>query len=420
MTEDLLARLLLLHLPKMGPVRSRWLLESSEPVEVVEQLRRGRLPVDVRPAPVGVNPQLVAEWIQRVRSLDPAELRERHGELGINLLAPDDHRWPLGDDPEPPLLLFYMGDLDLLRVPLAMGVVGTRRCTSVGRTVAFGIGRDLAAAGVAIVSGLALGVDGAAHRGTLEARGAAIGVVGSGLDVIYPGGNRQLWGDVSTDGLLVSEAPAGARPQRWRFPARNRLIAGLSDGLIIVESHSRGGALLTVDETVDRGKPVFAVPGSVLSAASDGTNGLLVEGATPVRNAVDVLAHLGLIVEERREPRDAMAATPQDAAPEASTERDTSGAREAEGPASANAAGEALAGQGPDGSADGAPAPSVRSEVLTELEELILAEAATGPVHIDALVHSTDASVLDVTAAVQRLEALSRVLLDGSTVSLIL
>ena len=160
------------------------------------------------------------------------------------------------------------------------------------------MGFDLARAGVRVLSGLALGIDAAAHKGALDAGGAVVGVVGTGLDVVYPKRNRSLWAEVASLGLLVSEYPAGTQPERWRFPARNRLIAALSSGVVIVESHQRGGSLLTADEAVDRGKAVFSVPGSVVSPAADGTNGLIVDGASPVRHADDVLDALGLELQQ--------------------------------------------------------------------------------------------------------------------------
>jgi DNA processing protein len=155
---------------------------------------------------------------------------------------------------------------------------------------------DLAAAGVHIVSGLALGIDGAAHRGALHAGGAApIGVVGSGLDVVYPRANADLWEGVAAAGVVLGEAPLGAPPEPWRFPARNRIIAALADLVVVVESHPSGGSLLTVLEAAARDVEVMAVPGSVRSPASAGTNALLADGRPPVRDADDVLVALGLM-----------------------------------------------------------------------------------------------------------------------------
>lgn len=376
---EVMARLCLMSLIGLGPTRARWLTGGGPAAPAVAALRSGRLPDDLERAPAGVRRDTVDQWADALRALNPEELLERHHGLGIEILAPGDPRWPFGEDPEPPMLLFYRGDLDLLQMPNALAIVGTRRCTSVGRTVAYEMGAEVAAAGVAIVSGLALGIDGAAHRGALDRAGAVIGVVGSGLDVVYPGANRSLWNEVGDRGLLVSEASAGARPERWRFPARNRLIAGLSSALLVVESHGRGGALLTVDEAVDRGLPVLAVPGSVLSPASDGTNELLVEGAIPVRNSADVLGNLGFGV----------------------------GAGLEDG--GDDEAGDEEVGALFDHDADGG---------LNQLASAILFEITTGPVHIDQLIEATGSSASEMLAEVQSLVSSGRVLLDGSTVCL--
>ncbi len=189
-----------------------------------------------------------------------------------------------------------VGDPNLLARP-AVAVVGTRSCTRYGHDVARTLGRDLAEAGVAVVSGLALGVDAAAHQGVLDAASGAAGpvaVVGSGLDVVYPRGNRVLWERVGELGLLLSEAPLGARPEAWRFPARNRLIAALVRLVVVVESGERGGSMHTVDEAAARSVEVGAVPGPITSPASRGTNRLLADGAVPVLGACEVLELLGL------------------------------------------------------------------------------------------------------------------------------
>ena len=174
-------------------------------------------------------------------------------------------------------------------------MVGTRRATGYGRDVARGLGRDLAGAGVAVVSGLATGIDGASHEGALAARGGPpVAVVGSGLDVAYPRHHRALWRRVAEGGLVLSEAPLGARPEPWRFPARNRVIAALSQVLVVVESHAAGGSFHTVRAAAERGVPVMAVPGPVRRPASAGTNRLLGEGCAPACEAADVLVALSL------------------------------------------------------------------------------------------------------------------------------
>jgi DNA processing protein len=173
--------------------------------------------------------------------------------------------------------------------------VGTRRCTWAGRSLAAELGAGLAAAGVCVVSGLAVGIDAAAHRGALVAAAAPpVAVVGTGLDVVYPRRNADLWESVAGAGAVLAEYPLGTRPERWRFPARNRLVAALADVLVVVESHARGGSMHTVTAALDRDVPVMAVPGPVRAAASAGTNALLVAGAAPVRDAGDVLVALGL------------------------------------------------------------------------------------------------------------------------------
>jgi DNA processing protein len=152
-----------------------------------------------------------------------------------------------------------------------------------------------------VVSGLAAGIDGAAHSGALAAAAAPpVGVVGSGLDVVYPKRHAALWTSVGKSGVLLSEAPLGARPEPWRFPARNRIIAALSDVIVVVESHARGGSRYTVDEAIARGRTVMAVPGSVRSSAATFTNELLAECCPPARDATDVLVALGLAVPGER------------------------------------------------------------------------------------------------------------------------
>ncbi|MBA3654899.1 MAG: DNA-protecting protein DprA [Actinobacteria bacterium] len=222
--------------------------------------------------------------------------------MTIHSVTLDDPDYPslLINDHQAPAKLYYRGSLTALEGP-RVAIIGTRRCTHYGRQVATQLGLELAEAGVAVVSGLALGIDGAAHTGALSVGGApVIGVVGSGLDVVYPLRHRGLWHDVATQGLLVSEAPLGAAPEPWRFPARNRIIAALADAVVVVESHMAGGSNHTVAAAIDRSVPVLAVPGPITSSASAGSNRLLVEGCAPVTEVDDVLMAIGL---EARGPR---------------------------------------------------------------------------------------------------------------------
>jgi DNA processing protein len=233
-------------------------------------------------------------------SIDPSQALAAHDDLGIATLVPSHPRYPasLRSDPEAPHVLFAQGDLDAL-ADVRVAIVGTRRCTGAGAGFARELGRELTDAGVSVVSGLALGIDGAAHRGVLEAGGRPVGVVGSGLDVIYPAKHRDLWGRVRDAGLLLTEAPLGSRPDAWRFPARNRIIAALSHLVVVVESHAAGGSMLTVKEAADRDIPVMAVPGSVRNPSSEGTNRLIADGCAPVLDTTDVLVALGLTAAAR-------------------------------------------------------------------------------------------------------------------------
>lgn len=292
--DDLWALLVLLSLRGMGPNRLRLLTSSVSPAEALAAIRRRRLPPMIGDETARLSAQVQSTWFDDIESKVAHADLDAHRVDGNFLLAPGTPAWPFADDPDPPALVFARGDLGLLADSPNVGIVGTRRCTSIGREVASTLGAELGQAGIGVVSGLALGVDAAAHRGSLAAGGPVIGVVACGLDVVYPASNRDLWDQVAGDGLLLSEVPLGQRPTRWRFPARNRLIAALSDLVVVVESHERGGALSTVDEAAERGIPVGAVPGSVLSPASAGTNALLYDGATLIRDAGDVVAALGL------------------------------------------------------------------------------------------------------------------------------
>ncbi len=172
--------------------------------------------------------------------------------------------------------------------------MGTRAPTRYGIGVAAQLGAELSAAGVSVVSGLALGIDGAAHEGACNVGAPPIGVVAGGLDDPYPRRHARLWERVAGHGAIVSESPAGVRTEKWRFPVRNRLLAAMSDVVVVVESRHHGGSRHTVDAAVARGIPVGAVPGSIRSATSEGTNALLADGAFPVCSAGDILVALSL------------------------------------------------------------------------------------------------------------------------------
>lgn len=296
---------LLAGLGNMTARRLRVLVERFGPEEAWARATSGHASalaaLSYRGMPAGELPGLAAAW-RAGPEVDPVAEAERHRAAGVAVLLQDDPAYPelLRDDPAPPAVLFAQGSLAALDHPRA-GIVGTRRCSGTGAAVARDLGRALAGAGVAVVSGLALGIDGAAHAGALadEGGGPPVAVIGCGHDRPYPPRHRALWGQVRERGVLLGECPLGTRPATWRFPSRNRLIAGLSEVLVVVESHARGGSLLTVQDAIDRGVQVMAVPGSVRSPAASGTNQLLADGCHPVRDVDDVLVALGM----RREGR---------------------------------------------------------------------------------------------------------------------
>lgn len=291
-------------LPGMGPSRLHALLAHWSPDAAWLHVLEGTWVTDtpLRPA-AGRSPEhLAARWASAARGVDVEAVWSglRAAGVGVAALGSAAYPAPLAGDIEPPGVLFWRGDPAAISGP-RVAIVGTRAATRYGIDVAFELGRELTGSGVAVISGLALGIDGAAHSGAIAgAITAPIAVVGSGLDVIYPASHGPLWREVERRGVVLSEAPLGARPERWRFPARNRLIAALADALVVVESRPQGGSMHTVDEAIRRGRPVYAVPGPVRSDASTGTNRLLGDGALPACSACDILVGLGLTPALRR------------------------------------------------------------------------------------------------------------------------
>jgi DNA processing protein len=219
------------------------------------------------------------------------------GERGLRWLPRSDDTFPERlraiHDPPPGLFLRGGADAELLSRP-AVAVVGARSCTDYGAHVARELARELAAAGVVVVSGLARGIDGWAHRGALDAGGDTVAVLGCGIDRDYPRAHAELAARIAAAGLIVSEYPPGVEPAPWRFPARNRIVAGLTLGTLVVEARERSGALITADLALEEGREVFAVPGEITSGLSRGTNALLRTGAVPVTCAEDVLEAVGI------------------------------------------------------------------------------------------------------------------------------
>ena len=232
-----------------------------------------------------------------VRQFDEVDYLAGLQKAGVRWLARSDGEFPplLRAIHDPPAGLFVRGvaPIELLRGP-TVAVVGARACSPYGAQVARMLGRELAAAGLVVVSGLARGIDGEAHRGALESGGSTVAVLGCGIDRDYPAAHAELAAQIRARGATVSEYAPGVEPAPWRFPARNRIIAGLSAATVVVEARERSGALITADLALEEGREVFAVPGEITSALSRGTNDLLRLGATPLTGADDVLELFGL------------------------------------------------------------------------------------------------------------------------------
>lgn len=303
-------------LPGMGPATLVGILSEHGPAEAWEAIRAGRLlRPERRPRPSDDQMAFLASaaagtrraerrplpWITAASKMDPRRAWAASAAKGVRVTWWRGPGYPqaLVGDPQPPGVLFWVGDLEALIRP-RVAIVGTRSATPGGLSVAFDMGYELSAAGVCVVSGLALGIDGAAHAGAIRAmregaEAGPVGVAASGVDVPYPPRHAKLWAEVVRCGAVISETPPGRPAQAWRFPARNRVIAGLVQMVVVVESHMTGGSLITAEAAIERGVEVRVVPGPVQSPASAGTNQLLYDGPGPVRDAQDVLDGLGLL-----------------------------------------------------------------------------------------------------------------------------
>jgi DNA processing protein len=290
--------------PGVGPARLHALLRRFGSAERTLAAN----PSEIRALP-GFGPELVRRvygarepaGLERARRA--MALLERHHAVA---LTPDDLDYPdaFRQLADPPFLVFAAGDLALLR-SACVAIVGTRRPSAYGRSAAAGLSRGLAEAGYAVVSGMASGIDAVAHEAALAAGGGTIGVLGHGVERVYPAENRALFREVRERGLLVTEYAPGEEPKAGNFPRRNRLVAALARGVVVVEMALRSGARHTVDAALELGREVFAVPGPIGSEVSEGTNQLIKQGAavvTSVRDVVEVLEGVGATAPIRNPP----------------------------------------------------------------------------------------------------------------------
>ncbi len=294
--------------PKLGPSTQRKLLRAfGGPREVLAAAPRELVQAAgesvVSALQVGADTGLVQRsvaWLQ---------------ESGNHLLTLGDKRYPraLLETADPPLLLFIKGRVELLD-QAALAVVGSRTATPSGTRDAEGFAQVLSDAGLTIVSGLAQGIDSAAHRGGLSGTSSSIAVVGTGLDKVYPARNRELAHRLAIEGALVSEFPLGTPPLAANFPRRNRVISGLARGCLVVEAALRSGSLITARQALEQGREVFAVPGSIHSPLSKGCHWLIKQGAKLVETAQDVLEELGMVAASARTEDEAQPLQPHESA----------------------------------------------------------------------------------------------------------
>lgn len=285
---DVVRLLALRNLPGVGDrVAGRLLLGASSREEALKRIAAGGAGVP--------RPAREAWTVSSTRILEEARgTARRAAAQGIQILGVDEPGYPacLLRLHDPPAVLYLRGRIELLGLP-ALALVGSRRATASGRRVAERLARELSDAGWTVVSGLALGIDAAAHRGALGGKGGTVAVLGRGPDRAYPLAHADLFHQIARDGLLVSEFPPGVPASAHNFPRRNRVLAALCRGVVVVEAARRSGALLTVDHAIDMGIEVMAVPGSVEAPSTEGSNALIADGAPMVTSAEDILHHLG-------------------------------------------------------------------------------------------------------------------------------
>jgi DNA processing protein len=326
--------------------------------------------------------------MQAARRSSPDEVLARYSAAGVAIAVRGSPRYPpplLGFERSPAVVFTTGGRaapaLDASWSP-AVGVVGTRSATHYGLEIAAEIGSGLSAAGVSVVSGLALGIDSAAHEGALTrlADGAfPVAVVGCGIDVVYPARTARLRERVAESGLVVSDAPLGAPPEPWRFPMRNRLLVALCVAVVVVESHRAGGSLLTAGLALELGVDLLAVPGSVKSPASSGTNDLIADGALVARDVDDVLVAVGLAAADPVRPARAVCADGR--------------RRPGEVPAPPRVA----------------PAGAPADDELTEAERSVLAAVEDVPTSVERILERVGAPLGPVSLALERLADLELV-----------
>ena len=285
--DDELHWLALRMVPGLGTRKLGQLIEFFKTPQTVFRASRSELEA------VGMAPSVARSISSGCAFEDAVDQQQRVAQSGSKLVPLTDPRYPprLRDIYDPPPVLFVRGRIELLDT-LMLGIVGTRRPTPYGTTVAERLGKDLANAGLTVVSGMARGIDTAAHRSVLDAGGETIAVFGSGVDVVSPAENRRLAEQIGGRGLLISEFPMGTPPYPQNFPVRNRIISGMSAGVLVIEGGEYSGSAITAKLAAEQGREIFAVPGNVTSKMSWGPNLLIKQGAKLVQEWNDVVVEL--------------------------------------------------------------------------------------------------------------------------------
>ena len=274
----------------LGSIRTQALLEHFGKLSNIFKAKENDL-ARVEKIPKGIAPKII-ESLKNIDIKDELELIKRHGVKIITFLD-QDYPENLKNIYAPPIVLYVKGKV-LKQDDIAIAIVGSRRASFYGTEQGERLSFDLSSRGMTIVSGLARGIDSSAHKGALKAKGRTLAILGSGISNIYPKENKLLFEEISEKGAVISEFPMKTIPSKGNFPKRNRIIAGLSLGVVVVEASERSGALITSDIAMEEGREVFSVPGKIDSITSKGTNKLIKQGAKLAETVYDVLEELNL------------------------------------------------------------------------------------------------------------------------------
>lgn len=269
----------------IGPIRKKALLDEFKTPEKVYKATRKKL-LEIK----GITEQLV-DNIEKSKDVELIKKYEAYiNKNSIKLVNIIDEEYPenLRQIYDPPITLFCIGDVSLLK-KTSIGIVGTREPSSYGKIVAERFAEELCENDITIVSGMAKGIDACAHIGALKSNGKTIAVLGCGVDIIYPSENVKIYNDIAKKGLIVSEYIIGTKPEAQNFPPRNRIISGLSSGVLVVEAKKKSGTMITTDFALEQGRELYVIPGNITSENSEGTNNLIKQGAKVVTEINDIL-----------------------------------------------------------------------------------------------------------------------------------